>query len=327
MTPEQILDIPLTAPFELFPLDRDARKIKYRELAIKWHPDHPGGRDDVFAHINALHDACDKPINVLTFDKKGGGQYKLQYLRLHTFELGTMAVGRGQVGFIIDRKHDDLVISGLRAIGSIRYPDKKLETQHRPFVPMVERVRETADNKDIIIVPKDPGALLLRDILSHTGTLGPKHVTWIISSLLNLVCFYEVVGLTHNGLSVDTVFISPAQHTTFPAGGWWYAKPVGEKLRFLPPHSHSIAPVAVLKSKQADHRIDLECIRSIARVCLGNPTGGSLSSLPKPFADFLRLPAPMSPREDYARWEEVRKQSWGPRRFLPLDIKAADIYR
>lgn len=152
-------------------------------------------------------------------------------------------------------------------------------------------------------------------------------MAWIVSSLLNLTCFYEIIGLCHNGLSVDTVFISPAKHTAFPAGGWWYAKKAGDTIKFLPPGSHALAPRDMLRTKTADHRLDLEAIRAIARTCLGNATGGSLSMLPKPFASFLRLPASKSPLQDYQNWETVLTDSYGPRRYLKLDITAATIYQ
>lgn len=328
LTAEAILAIPIGAPFRLFPKDAKERHQQFRVLAKIWHPD-AGGRPEVFAHISALYDAAEnpKPANVLAIVAKDGKKYNLQYKKMHRFELGSLAIGHEIAAFIIDRAHENLVLNGLRSIGSIRYPDNRMKEQHSRFVPFVERVVET-ETQFVIIIKKTPDTVLLRDLITHLGAMDPKHVAWVVSSLLNLNCFYEISGFCHNGLSVDTVFVSPQFHAAFPLGGWWYALEVGKTLKFLPPSSHAIAPRDVLRTKKADHRIDLESVRAIARTCLGDSAGGALiGSLPKPLSSFLRLPAPKSPIKDYANWEKVLVDSYGPRRFLKLSVDpASDIY-
>jgi hypothetical protein len=328
LTAEAILAIPMTAPFRLFPKDAKERHNQFKTLAKIWHPD-AGGRPEVFAHISALYDAAEnpKPTSILSFISRDGRKYNLQYKKIHRFELGSLAIGQNIAVFIIERAHEDLVLNGLRAIGSIRYPDNRMKEQHARFVPFVERVIET-DTQQVIVVRKTPDTVLLRDLITHLGVLDPKHVAWIVSSLLNLNCFYEISGFCHNGLSVDTVFVSPQFHAAFPIGGWWYALDVGKTMKHLPPGSHALAPRDVLRTKKADHRIDLESIRAIARACLADSAGGSLiTSLPKPLSEFLRLPAPKSPLKDYEHWEKVLVDSYGPRRFLKLPIDpASDIY-
>lgn len=276
----------------------------------------------MFQHITAVYQSVAKPQLIRIEDADTGKDYDLHYIRAHQFELGTMAIGNNITGFVIDKKHDDLVINGLRAIGSIRYPDNAMKTHQEKFIPTVGKTIYTA-KAAVVIVLKNPSAFLLKDLLA-LGPLDPKHTTWILSSLLNLASFYKLIELCHNGLSVDTVMISPSAHTAYPVGGWWYAKKTGDKMKALPRSSHAVAPHDMLKSKIADHRLDLECIRSIGRQCLGP---SSLWSIPKPFADFLRLPAPSDPIKDYAAWEQVREKAWGPRRFLKLEVTAADVYR
>ena len=329
LTAEAILAIPVTAPFRLFPKDAKERHDQFKVLAKIWHPDVDGGRPEVFSHISALYDAAENPQPTahLEIVSREGKKYNLQYRKMHRFELGSMAIGHNVVAFIIDKTHEDLVLSGLRSIGSVRYPDNRMKEQHSRFVPFVERVVET-DTQHVIIIKKTPDVVLLRDLITHLGVLDPKHVAWIVSSLLNLNCFYEISGFCHNGLSVDTVFVSPQHHAAFPLGGWWYALNVGKTLKYLPPSSHAIAPRDVLRTKKADHRIDLESVRAIARTCLGDSAGGTLvTSLPKPLSSFLRLPAPKRPIKDYEAWEKVLVDSYGQRRFLKLPVDpASDIY-
>ena len=82
-------------------------------------------------------------------------------------------------------------------------------------------------------------------------------------------------------------------------------------------------------AKRADIRLDLECIRAVGRAALGDPTGLGLvgrRDLPRPMADFLRLPSSGSAIEDYRTWNEVLSDSFGPRRFLELPITSSDVY-
>lgn len=323
LSADAILAIPLTSPFKLFPRTEAERTAVFHELAKSWHPDRCG-RHDVFAHISALKDAADSNIVDNTIElvsKDGKKRYKIVAQGLRRFELGTMVLCNNFVIFLIDSKHEDLSIRGLRQIGSVRFPDNRMKEQHARFIPNVEKVF-TTETQEAIVVKKTPDVLLLRDIVAHLGAIDPKHVAWIVSSLLNLTCFYEVIGLCHNGLSLDTVFISPEHHAAFPIGGWWYAEKVGRTINALSPDVHALAPRSMLTSKKADHRLDLECIRAIARCCLGT----DMTIVPKPFANFVRLPAPKSPIEDYAQWEKVLTDSFGPRRFLKLSLTSSDIY-
>lgn len=153
MTAEEILAIPLSQPLFLFKKDKVFRHEQLRALAKIWHPD-VSGRGDVFAHINALYQAVETPVNNIRVNAKDGKTYDLHYLRTHPFELGTMAIGHRLVSFLIDRKHDDLVMNGLRAIGSIHYPNNLMQSQHAPFIPVVERVVDATD-RDVVIMRKD----------------------------------------------------------------------------------------------------------------------------------------------------------------------------
>ena len=178
-------------------------------------------------------------------------------------------------------------------------------------------------------MPKTEDILLLADVIKYLKRLDPKHMAWVVSSLLNILCFYEVAGLTHNGLTVDTVFISPQFHSAFPLGGWWYAARVKSPLKFLPPAVHKVAPADIVASKIAGNRIDLACVRAIAREAIGDPTGSRLQvtpDIPKPLADWLRLPPARKAVDDYENWQRVLKDSFGPRRFLKLDIDPSAIY-
>jgi hypothetical protein len=331
MNAETILAIPVTAPERLFPRDAHERKTKYHELVKQWHPD-VGGSAEVFARITALHQAAEEgrwgATKILNIVDKTGKEYAFRYRAHHVFELGDVYIGSLTVGWFIKREHEALVLNGLRAIGSIRFPDNRMKEQHQRFLPVVARTIETADGY-LVLMNKTEDVVSLADLVTFLGRMDPKHVAWVISSLLNILCFYEIIGLTHNGLTAGTVFVSPEHHAAFPLGGWWYAIKAKGVLKFLPPAVHAVAPTDAVASKVADGRIDLASVRAIGRAALGDPTGGRLQSatdVPKPLANWLRLPPPRRAIDDYDAWQKVLKDSFGPRRFLELKIDTAAIY-
>jgi hypothetical protein len=199
-----------------------------------------------------------------------------------------------------------------------------------PFMPKPLRVFETERSR-VAILEKPEDAVLLADLAAHLGgTIPARHVAWMVSSLLNIANFFAVAGLTHNALTTETVFVSPKGHAAYVLGGWWYATPAGLRLDMLPEATHALLPPATQAAKRADIRLDLECIRAIGRVLLGDATGSGLArraDVPRPMADFLRLPGPGSALEDYRTWNEVLRESFGPRRFVALPVSFSDVYR
>jgi hypothetical protein len=334
LTAEEILKIPLTNPGKLFSRDKEARKEAYHSLVKRWHPDKPNGSSEVFAHISVLYKAAEAGLwnrsHTLTLVEKGSNKnFNFTFWIKHQFELGDLYISKNHIGWYIKREHENLMLHGLRSIGSIRFPDNRMKEQHERFLPFVERTIETVSGY-FVLIRKSEDVVLLSDLVKHLGRLDPKHMAWVVSSLLNITCFYQVIGLTHNGLTPETVFVSPTHHAAFPLGGWWYSAKKGERLKYLPPTVHAIAPIEAIKGKVADSRIDLASIRAIARFAVGDPTGARLQTtpdIPKPLADWLRLPPPKDAITDYENWiYKVLADSWGPRRFLQLDVDLSAIY-
>ncbi len=332
LSAEEILNIPITDPGRLFPHDPTVMEATYHKLAQRWHPDKPGGSNEVFAHIAVLHDAAKHGLwgkFLAIVEAKTGKQYTLKYLVSHPFELGDVYICKTFVGWHIKKEYENLVLSGLKSIGSIRFPDNRMKEQHQRYLPFIERTIETADGY-LVLMRKTEDVILLSDLIKHLGRMPPKHMAWIVSSLLNILSFYEVIGLTHNGLDVNTVFVSPANHAAFPLGGWWYALKAKGKLKYLSPTAFLVAPTEVLLKKISDARIDLATVRAIARTAIGDPTGAHLQNtddIPKSLANWLRLPPPTSAIKDYENWGKVLTESWGPRKFLKLDVDINSIYK
>lgn len=332
LTAEQILA--LTEPERLYPNDAVAAKDRFKALAMDWHPDRNKHTlaSKVMSHIGELYQKALERIEAGTWSEPGvfsfvgdGKVRRIRYSAQHDFELGRMFIGNKLATFLVGNKHEDLVLRGLRAVGSIRYPDKKWKTDMEPFFPKVEKIcAAPAHNAQAIIVKKDEDAILLKDLIKHLGgEIDPKHVAWIISSLLNLCAFLSVTGVSHNGLSPDTVFVSPKNHSGFLLGGWWYSAEFGKPLRTVPRYTFDLMTSVERSLKVAGPRLDLECVKAIGRDCIGLK---ALNSLPKPYIEFLKLPASSKPIDEYEQWVKVLKDSYGARRFIKLDVTPSAVY-
>lgn len=338
MNAATILAIPANEPERLF---QSAGTItnEYRQLVMVWHPDRNKSAEatSVFAHIGLLYRAAREriakgvwnPPGIIEIVGRDGRKFLLRYLARRPFELGEMLIGKEIVTFIVGRTHEDMVIHGLKMIGTMRYPNETFRKSLGPHLPTVTRTIETADHW-VICMRKDPTEVLLADLIAHLGgRIEPKHVAWIISSLLNLACFLEVEDMTLNSLTAGTVFVSPQKHAVSLYGGWWYAQRSGKLIRHLPPETFPLASRRLREHKVASPELDIECIRAIGRACLGDASGGSLRGrpdLPAPFTQFLQLPSSKSALVEYENWPKVLEASFGPRRYHQLNITGEDVY-
>jgi hypothetical protein len=339
ITAAEILMIPEEEPERLFHGDEAALRREFIDLAKRWHPDRNSSIEApaVFARLVALRKAAKAKLGdrarhdggLLRVEAVDGRFFQLKTNRHHEFELGEMVIAKRRVGFVVDKPHEALFRAGVQQIEAIAYPDDRMRRDLARFLPKVEHVFVTRDN-NVAIFEKPEEAVLLADLLDHLGgALPPKHVAWVISCLLNLATFFEVSGLTHNALSAATVFVAPKFHAAYILGGWWYAAPVGARLEVLPDATHAVLPPSIASTQRADIRLDLESVRAIGRAALGDPTGHGLigrPDLPRPMANFLRLPSCGSALEDYRTWHQVLRESFGPRRFVELPVSFGDVY-
>ena len=339
LTASQILAIAPTEPERLFSADPASLRHEFAVLAKCWHPDRNGASEaaKVLDRLVALHDAAKRKLaagewsapDAIRIDAAYGKSLVLKIKRRHEFELGEMAIAVSRVAFLVEKEHTRLFENGLRRIKDIRYPDGRIRDDLARFMPDVQGVYETAGHH-VAIIAKTEDVVLLRDLVAHIGGhLAPKHAAWVVSSLLNLACFFEVTGLTHNAISPQTIFVTAKHHAVHLLGGWWYAAPAGSRIELLPEATYAVMPRSVKTSKRADIRLDLESIRAVGRTILGDAAGLSPvgKDLPKPMANFLRLPSSGSAIEDYRAWGQALKDSFGPRRFVELPVSSRDVYR
>ncbi len=336
MNAAAILAIPLTDPERLFSAP-GAVKDEFRELVKKWHPDHSvhAGSADVFDRIVKLRDIAEEKAAKGEWHTPGmldlstpTKDYRIRYQKKHTTETGELYIAKTIVAHALKTDFADLVFLAEKMIKSFPFASRKMEAEVSRYLPK-PRASFEASGRRFMVMQKTEDLILLKDLLEHCGgKIDPKHVAWIVSSLLNLACYFEYAGLVHNAIGLDTYYIAPDHHSGVLLGGWWYAGKEGSKMVALPARTSRLIPSDVMAKKKASPRTDLALIRATAIELLGNPSWALLDkTAPAPMAKWLKYPSSGSAIEDYRRWMDVLKDSFGPRRFTELKIKASDIYR
>lgn len=333
-----ILNIPLSEPERLFK-NKNALRNEYLILLKTWHPDINKDKQaaDVAAHIQALYEKAQEKLDLgiwqipglLSLTGTDGKARQIRYRVKKAFELGEVYVGDTITTFVIARSFENLVLAGLRCIGTIRYPNESFRTSLEQYFPKVERYFETKDHL-VICIRKHRDEILLSDLLGHLGgRIDPKHVAWIMSSLFNLASFLSITDMTINGITPSTIYVNTLRHSLSLLGGWWYAAEVNKPITTLPPEIFRLAPRSLVANKIANPFLDLESMRAVGRACLGDITGSTFrlrDDIPKPMATFLMLPSSSNAVKDYDAWTKVLTDSFGPRKFVKLEVTGDHIY-
>lgn len=336
LTADELLAIPAGDPERLFERDAAAVDRAFRRLAAAWHPDRNGdGRATaVFRHVAELRQAALERLRggawrapgCLTLAGGNGRVWRLRYRRQQPFELGELYVADSVAAWLVDAAHADLADAALRQIGAFRFADPAMRAGVSRYLPEIAQVVELGSQR-VVVLRKPVDMILLADLLAHAGgTLDARHVAWILSELYCFACWMEWAGLTHNALAADTIFISPAHHAIAVLGGWWYAAPAGARLVALPARSAALAPADIVRDRRADSRLDLDLIRALGRELLGGSPAPASSAVPAPLETWLALASNGSAQADYAAWQQVLTNAFGPRRFTPMSVRPDDVY-
>lgn len=340
LTADDLLAIPLDVPEQLFSAPANA-KAESRVLFMAWHPDRCAEprAQEVFQHVKSLFEAAELKIaqgtwetpGVLKLTARDGALFEVTYARKLSVDVGTMYVGRKFVGFDVAQDNLDLLDEAERRVAGLTYANDAMRAEFSRYFPRPARKIATTTGA-FWLLEKEPGELLLADVLEHyQGKMPPRHVAWVISRLLNIACYLEVAGkLSHNDIGPDTVFISPAQHTAQLLGGWWFSAPLGTPLRAASQRMVMCAPPDVLQKKVGDSRTDMELIKALGRELLGDSTGVRLandSAVPPALADWLQLSTHQSAVATYKEWQErVLIDAFGERKFVEMNVSHETLY-
>lgn len=305
--------------------------LAYKKLASIWHPD-KGGNAKAFAHIQKAYKERKEVLDKRFFHihDAGGASFTGERVKWEPFELGEESIGTDFVAYEMSDGNDDLAGNFRRRIDKLTFLSNRVRDYFEPLLPSTHRI-SSSNNRVIVVTHSKPFRLIrLSDAIPFLKENRERHVAWITSRLMNFCTYLETHGLTHNGLSSDTVYIDPKEHTMYFLGGWFYSVPIGERLIAMPKKTLDYAPPSVLRKKVGDIRTDLEMSKAIARECLGDISGSSLyknPNLPKPMLNWLRQPCGDNALHEYQYWyDNVLDQSFGPKQFIELKLNFNDVY-
>lgn len=338
-----VLAVPDNEPERLFS-GPDQVAAEYRQAALLLHPDRPGGHKAAFQHLGALHAAAEararrgewRTPGLLVLRGEDGSEKRLRFRKEFDAGAGRGFIGQTLVTFLLPEDLADLADNARTLIDGFeraRYPSDEVRRDIEFRRPRLKRFFRTADRKAVLMLEKPEDVIRLRDAADHFGgQLNPRHVWWIVSELCNLSCWLEHAGLSHNDISMDSVFISPSRHTAMILGGWFFAASEGARMqRVQTARTVAHLPRSVLDSKQASIKTDLALIRLLGRELLGDPSGVRLAANPDvapALAHWLRIATTGQARRDYRQWSQALTDVFGEkRRFAKLDLHASDIYK
>ena len=311
----------------------------YRKLVQRWHPDrNPDPQaPDVFIRIQTLHGLAtgSRPSpSEVTFETTdhSGRRFRFQGLAQEPFELGRWARAAHTLAYQVTGDNQDLFENYIRQVKGLTFANEAMRNALAPLLPVVVGSPSGA-NDALLVIKHAPEAIRLRDLYEHAkdaqGRLDPLHVAWIVSNLFNLACYLEHQQLAHHAIDLDSLWVVPERHEVALLGGWFYAKRFGETLSALPTSSLAMASAAYRANKKAAQGFDLELIRAVGRELLGDRRGQHLTDkhAPKPMVQFLQLPSTSTALEDYRRWKEALQASFGPPKFVPMNVSVSHVYK
>jgi serine/threonine protein kinase len=324
---------------DLFTNDADKIKTEYKDLAKIWHPDMNSDPDasTVFAFISELYQKALNLLSVGKWEKKNYIQLQIKdnkridisYLREHQFELGVMYVCNKHIIYVFDTDKKVFYDNALTQIKGLKYTSDRMKTEISRFMPSIISSYETIDDKYVYVISKTEDTYCLVDILNYyDGIIPDRHVAWVMTRLCNLLCYLDYSGLSHNGININSCFVSPKYHSIMLYGGWSYTKKQGEKLIGTSKEIFDVMPLSVKNSKLSSILTDIESVKLIGRTLLGDRTGIRLVSkgIPKPFVDWLCDGATSNAITESKRWDETIVESYGARKFISMDVIKDKVY-
>jgi hypothetical protein len=336
------LDMILQAKYvgDIFSNDKTKIKSEYKELSKRWHPDLNGNSEQSNKAMSTINIFYAKALELLekheweksnytllkTIDKK---TFEINYKSVFDFELGKFYVCDKAIVFLVGKKFSSLYENYKRTIKNLKYPSDKMKEEIERFIPKIILEFETIDYYVMKIEKEDSTFSLIDVHRFYNNQIPDKHVAWILSRLYNLVCFLDYNKISHNALTIESLFVNPEHHGIFLYGGWWFSCPLGTQLRSVPKKVYNTMPYQSKSTAVADRRIDLETIRMVARQLLGDEYGAKIlgnREIPQVIKDWVLGKSGKTALGEYQLWDETLNEAYGKRVFIKMDINRTNLY-
>jgi hypothetical protein len=304
--------------------------LNARRLVRQWHPDYCADPQagDVFARIQKARAAWSVGGSgqIRTIPTGRGSRLDIRYRTSFTHELGETYIGARTLVTVYPERVNDLAQRAAQVARLFRFASSDMTTQMTPLLPQAVQVHTTSDQV-VHVSARDPALVRLTDLTAYLGHLPARHVAWVGSGLWHLACYLQYAGVAHQAISPDHIWVDPRTHRVALLGGWAYALAIGDTWAALPQASVQAAPRALLQARAGDGGLDHILIRDTLRALLINPQGQLWdASTPDALVAFTRLPAGGTASAQYAAWKQALHTSFGPPKFVELDVSPSLIY-
>lgn len=322
-------------PGELFEPNEDKVKAKYLILAKKYHPD--SCQDDlseqVFSHICELKKLAEDGLREGVWRSRERLFLQLEsnewiYLSCKSeaaFELGNTYWSDDRLAYLIDEEHRELFDNALWQLTHLSFKDSHMEKEFSGILPRLLFHGTLKNKASILILEKKADEYPLSELLEKAGgRFDSRSVAWMISRLCNISCYLQYQGLSHNGLTLDNLFINPFDHGLFLYGGWWYCVPEGERMKGTVAEVYEVMSLKCRNEKQAECITDQEMIHELAKCLLGNKSlvfkKDEITDVPNPMASWIREGSCGSSFEEFQNWNKTLDLSFGKRQFVEIHV-------
>lgn len=265
--------------------------------------------------------------------REDGEIIEITYLTKRKTDLCTMYVARHNVLYVFESRYIGYADRYREMIGKLTYPTPEMERELSRYVPKLTTYCRLADGSSFVAIEKNEGVYPLKML----GILLDRHVAWVMSRLENLCCLLEYNGIVMNSITLDNLFVDPANHQIYLYGGWWFAGYQGAENQgaseavkpYLEQTGNKLWHTEKVRKSRNQFKTDLESIRLVAAKLLGYPDRSALMGnvlMPHPFRDFLVSGPKANARADFQKWDQVLLDSYGERKFIPLSVTEDEVY-
>ena len=268
--------------------------------------------------------------NIIKLKCIDGSYYEMNFRIRHTFELGNMYVGNNLILYLIDNKYEIKALNAISKLNNIKYNNVDMKKEFHKYLPQVKESFRTISGEVGIVIKKDEDLILLRDLLSYSKEdMSINEVSWILNSLYNIVCFISYNGLTHNGITLDSYFVSIKNNYGALLGGWWYAVETGKSFLGIPSDISKRMNCEINQNSKANSIVDLESIKVIGRNFLEDNRSIVLSmdkNIHRNFMIWLEESTTDNPFHEYGKWTSIYNKIQR-KNLIKFNIDKNDLYK
>lgn len=322
----------------------------YKDIIKEWHPDRFLYRnkelidlaEEISKKLNRFYSEYKKVSGYFlenSYQEKlwisdDNKEMKLKYFRERDFELGKIYISKSFIIYELFSNFDKY-FDNYKSIVSKRliFKDNKMKEEMSKYLPSLKEgfnkvsFRKTKDNFNLIVINKSEDVLSLKDVIAYYKDIkiDSKSICWMISSMYNLACYFQYLGLVHNGISEDNYFISPKYHSGLILGGFWYSTNINSKMIGCKKEIFDILPFEVKRDKLSNFKSDLESIKLLGRKLIECTDKDTLSEILIDWSNSTVLTDDAI--EEYKNWGKVLDRVFGEKRvFVPMNLTYRDIY-